>query len=274
MKVKKALISMLLVCGIIMTACGASKAAGAAKGTGKYLKVGVRENLNKFSVYNEDADTFYGFEADVARQLALELGFDGVSYVGVVADDREAALADGSADCIIAAYSWTADRAEKYELSEPYFYDSGRVMIEKSTLFTDYKDLEGCRVAVHSGTSAAGALAKKLKNDGLINADSDAELKKFLNIVEYSSYDEMNAALETGEVDALCADGCISLPWMNDERTYFKEAYSEENYCIAANKGSALISDVNAAIGTLKENGTIDRLIAKWDLGEQTDGEK
>ena len=251
----------LLLAAVMLLGCTAFAAGG-----GKTLRVGVRKNLANFSVYNEQADTYYGFEADLAAALADAMGYDGVEFVGVEPEEREVVLENGQADCLIAAYSYTDERAEQFDLSEPYYHDTGRVMIEKSTLFETYADLRGCTVAVREGTTAAANIAAKLAAEGLIASAGD--IGSFLTVVTYDSYEAMNAALEYGDVDALCADGCITLPWLDSERTYLDEAYSEEDYVIAAVKGDAMTGKIAAALAVITDNGTLAQLEAKWGISD------
>ena len=254
----------LQLIGFVLLAAMLAGCSGSAGGSGRMLKVGVRTNLPNFSAYNEQADTYYGFEADLAAELAERLGYDGVTYVGLSPEERESALASGQVDCLIAAFSYTEDRAAEFDLSEPYYYDAGRVMVENSTLFADYADLRGTTVAVREGTTARENLAAKLVSEGLIASAAQAD--SFLTIVEYASYDEMNAALEYGDVDALCADGCITLPWLDSERSYFEQPCSEEDYVIASAKGSTLSEKISAALADLTEDGTLAQLGGKWGV--------
>ena len=251
------------IAAALLTAALLAGCAGGSSG-GKKLTVGVRKNLANFSSYSEEADTYYGFEADLAEALAKEMGYSGVKFVGLDPEERESALENGQVDCLIAAFSYTESRAEKFDLSTPYYHDAGRVMVEKSTLFSDYADLKNSTVAVRSGTTARDNLAAKLQADGLIR--SAADLEGFLNIAEYTSYEEMNAALEYGDADALCADGCITLPWLDEERAYFEEAYSQEDYVIATAKGSRLTAKAETALTALSENGTLTKLETKWGV--------
>ena len=250
------LVAALLLSSFLLSGCG----------NGSSLTVGVRTNLDNFSTYNESADMYYGFEADFAAALAKEMGYSGVRYVGLLADDRESALENEDVDCIVAAYSYTDERAEKYDLSTPYYNDEGRVMVEKSSLFTDYADLEGATVAVRVNTTARAHLTEKLAELGLIADESDKALSSFLTIAEYETYDEMNAALESGEVDAVCADGALSMSWLGDGRIWFDQAYSAEDYVVATAQGSKLSAKIDSAVVKLVENGTVASLMEKWGV--------
>ena len=255
---------LLLAAAVLLTGC--SQEADTA-GSGRLLSVGVRKNLANFSTYNEEADTYYGFEDALAEALADRLGYDGVSYTGLDPEDRETVLKSGQIDCLIAAFSYTDERAAAFNLSDPYYYDSGRVMVERSTLFTDYGDLEGSRVAVRAGTDAKEQLADALTEESLIS--DAAEIDSFLEIVEYDRYEEMDQALEYGDVDALCADGCITLPWLDEERAYFAEPYSEEKYVIATAQGSTLTAQINEALAELTADGTLAELENMWGIANE-----
>ena len=265
---KRILALALALCqaAVLLAVCAGGSGSSPAT-NGKLLKVGVRKNLACFSSYSEEADDYYGFEDDLAEAVAREMGYSGAELVGLNPEDRESALESGEVDCLIAAFSYTEERAEKFDLTAPYYRDAGRILIECSTLFEDLRDLKGAAVAVREGTTARENLSARLQEEGLIR--SDAELERFLKIVEFASYEEMEAALETGEVDALCADGCVTLPWMNEERTYLGEAYSEENYVIASAKGSALGAKLSSALSAVEEKGTLTELAVKWGVSNE-----
>ena len=254
----------LLGLTLCLTACGSTKTP--TEESGNYLRVGVRTNLSNFSTYNEEADTYYGFEDDVAKEVALSLGYDGVSYIGLSAEDRDSALKNGTVDCLIAAYSRTDERAETFDLSEPYYYDKGKVMVEKSSLFYDYSDLQGQVVAVRNNTDAAENVIKKLNDLGLIREATANAASLFMTIIEMDSYDDMIDALEEGKVDAVCADGCITLSHLDDCRRYFEEAYSTEEYVIATQKGSELSEKVDACVKAMNEDGALTGLLEKWGV--------
>ena len=228
------------------------------------LKVGVRENLYNFSYYHEDAGAYYGFEDDLARKIADELGYDKVRFVGLMPEEREAALDSGKVDCIIAAYSRTPSRARKYDLSKAYYHDYGRVIVKKSTLFTDLSDLKGCTLGIRKGTDVKELFTSRLRKDGLIKQNQ--KYTAFVKLKEYNTYDQLRKALETGKVDGACADGCIAASWMMDDIRYLGEPYSREYYTVATPKGSSLSSDINQTVISLKKDGTIRKLAEKWDI--------
>ena len=241
--------------------------ASAQDEAGEKLVVGVRKNLYRMSYYYEDSDQFYGFEDDLALELAQRLGYEGVEYVGLDIEDRDRVLDEGSVDCIIAAYSRTEERESKYHLTAPYYEDYGRILIQKSTLFTSWRDLKGKKVGYCKGTDAMDAFAKKLVEDGYI--DDVKDVKTYCKVYELKSYDRLMHDIEVGTIDAACLDGCIALGFMDEDMMYLtKEYYSRESYCIASPQNSSLSDAIDQALTEMLEDGTVDALAYKWDLDD------
>jgi putative glutamine transport system substrate-binding protein len=237
----------------VLTACGTS--------SGNRLKVGVRSKIPDFSYYYPESGQYYGMEIDLAKQLAADMGYDGVDFVSVSAEDREQKLADGEADCLIACYTITDERRQKFDLTPAYYTDHGVVLTEKSSLITDLKGLVGGTVGVVSGTSSGSELTAKMTADGLITAADPKGTKT----VDYPSYDALAAALESGDVDAACMDGCIAFTYENGNVQRLKETVSDVDYGIATPKGSPLSSKIAGALEKRLEDGTMDALISKWN---------
>ena len=85
-------------------------------------------------------------------------------------------------------------------------------------------------------------------------------------IYRYSNnYAELSQALETGAVDAVCLDGSIAKAYMNDDRSFFKVTLGEMHYGAATAKDSALSAPMAEAMQALLDDGTVARLIDKWN---------
>jgi putative glutamine transport system substrate-binding protein len=243
----------LCLFSMFLTACGSS--------SGNRLKVGVRSKIPDFSYYYPESGQYYGMEIDLAKQLAADMGYDGVDFVSVSAEDREQKLADGDADCLIACYTITDERKQKFDLTPAYYTDHGVVLTEKSSRITDLKGLVGGTVGVVSGTSSGNELTAKMTADGLITAADPKGTK----IVDYPSYDALAMALESGEADAACMDGCIAFTYETEDVQRLNETISDVDYGIATPKGSPLSAKIAGALEKRLEDGTMDALIDKWN---------
>ena len=133
-------------------------------------------------------------------------------------------------------------------------------MTETSTLLTTMADLVGKKIGVVDGANAGPKLAEKMTADGLITAEDP----KGTSLEKRETYAELSKALEEGEVDAVCMDGCIARAYMEDDRVIFDERIDEEDYGVATQKGSELSSKVSKAVQEMLDDGTVEGLIEKW----------
>lgn len=243
----------------------------AVKAADNVLKVGVREAIAGFGYKNEISGTYSGMEIDLARKLAEALKYDAAEFVSVTAQTRENALENGDVDCVIATFTVTDERAENFDFSEPYYEDSLRVMTEKSSLITEPSDLKDMTVGVAEGSTAALALAQELATLGVIDPVGDdgfdaASFQNGIKFEEFDNYPDMETALESGEVDAICADGSILSGYLTEERQLLDLRFSQQQYAVATLKDSELSSKIDEVIAGWSEDGTLNILREKWDL--------
>lgn len=260
----KVLLSALLV---LILAVGAG--CGESSGTGT-LKAGVRADIVNFGYLNSESEKYYGLEIDIAEEMAKRMGYKDVEYVTVEPSTRKEMLQDGKVDCLVAAYSISDSRKKSFDFSEPYYTDGTRIMVEKSSLLTNTEDLKDKIVGVLSGSNAGPLLGQKLAELGIISgqvvSDSDDEtVYEDITVRKYESYDALSAALEEGEVDAVCMDGCIAGTYMDEKRELLDLSISEQKYGVATQKDSELSKKVDKTIKAMLDDGTIGKLRDKWD---------
>lgn len=235
--------------------------AGHAYAAPKTLRVGVRDDIMHFGYLNPNTGKYYGFEIDLAAELADMLGYDDIEYVSVEPDNRKDMLLNGEVDCLIAAYSVEASRLENFDFSPVYYTDYSSIMVEKSSLIHELSDLIGKKTGVLDGANTAPKLSGKMIDEGLITEEDT----KGSSLVKMDSYSELSVALEEGTVDAVCMDGCIARAYMEDDREILEEKIGQEEYAVATQKGSELSASVAEAVQQMLDDGTIDGLLEKWN---------
>lgn len=244
--------------------------AGAASASAGTLKVGVRDDIMNFGYLNETTGKYYGLEIDLAYRLAKELGYEDVAFTAVQPENRKEMLLSGEVDCLIACYSIAETRLNNFDFTAPYYEDAIRVMVEKSTLFTGLEDLRNKRVGVLAGANTAILLGIKMHEEGLLPAFDEAAFNPItfsdgLSYLRAEHYGDLITALESGEVDAVCMDGCIAQGYLNDDRAFLDAIIATQDYGVATQKGSALSQPMADAIQKFLDDGTLDALIDKWD---------
>lgn len=248
---------------LLLSGCSEEKKEGT-------LTVGVRADVMNFGYLNEKTGKYYGLEIDLAADLADRMGYEDVEYVTVTPDTRKDMLLDGEVDCLIATYSIADTRKENFDFSEPYYTDETIVVVEKSTLITDIAGLKGLNIGTMAGANAAPLLAIKLYELGIIGENVISNTDEFtqyegVSVTKVPSYEELSVLLEQGDVDAACMDRCIAQTYMDDDRLILDTAIADQEYGVATQKGSKLSGKVDTAVKEMLKDGTIDKLIDKWD---------
>ncbi len=254
--------TVLLAAAVFLTSCGTVQG-------GRTLKVGVKGDIPNFGLYDEESGRYSGMEVDLAQILGEDLGYGRVEFTSVDTASREELLEQGKLDMVIATFSITDERKERFDFSVPYYSDSVSVMVEKSSLIKTMADLAGCRIGVISNVSQPLNLAEYLAA-GQIIPEFDREtfdaatFDGGITFVMYDSFAEISRALEYGDVDAFMADGSILSGYMQDDRLLLPVRFSLQQYGVATPKGSRLTAKVNETVRARLEDGTIDSLIKRW----------
>lgn len=233
------------------------------------IKIGVRSDIVNYSYYDEKNKQYYGFEIDLANQLAEDLGYENVKFIQVKPSNRKEKLLNKEVDCLIATYSISDTRKENFDFSPTYYSDETKIMVEKSSLISQVNDLEGKNIGILNGSNAGPLLSAKLSEEGIISSlqeDNDLYTQyDHLRLTRYNSYKEMSTALESGEVDALCMDGVIAQMYMDDSRQCLDINVAQQNYGVATRKGSSLTKAISKQIKAYRKDGMLKKLKDKWD---------
>ncbi len=258
----------------IILCCSSAIFAGAATPTGSNtLRVGVRANVSGFSYLNIDTGRYTGLEVDIADEAAARLGYSDTEFVTVTPDTCETLLLDDEIDCVLACFSITEERQETMDFSPAYYTDSSVVLLENSSLFTNIFEMKDCTFGMIRGSDTVSQLINKLVQLGFTDGEtlitrSDGSELIFdnFNILEMDTYDELDEALEAGDIDAMCSDGCIIKSFLYEDRNIMKNfKLGEEEYGAATLKDSDLSEPLANTIQEMLDDGSIEALIDKWD---------
>ncbi len=255
---------------VVLPACSNSHSGMSGKAR---LNVGVRSDIVGFSERNPNNGKYYGFEIDLANELANRLGYGGCSFISVTPETREEMLSSGKVDCLIACYSISNERKKLFDFSAAYYTDSVILVVENTSLIQSFSQLKGGTIGTVSGTNAAPQLAAKFLELGLSDGIPQQQDAKSGNIdydtwhlSQYASYSELSRALEAGDVDAMATDGAIAKTYLDDERTVLPDfGINPQRYAVATLKGSELSPKVTAEVRSMLKDKTIDTLIEKWN---------
>lgn len=271
----KKYISLLLVVALAVTAfalvgCGGGtpkKGAGnesglpadvqAIKDAGK-LRVGVKADVPNFGLQDAATGKFEGMEIDLAYAIAKKLGIadDKVTFEAVTAKTRGPLLDNGQLDLVIATFTIKPERKEQWNFSNPYYQDEVGLLVKKDAGIATLKDLDGKTVGVAQGATSRDAVQAE--------ADKAGIKVKFL---EFATYPEINAALESGRVDAFSVDKSILSGYVTEDSVILDEGFSPQDYGVASKKGTdGITALVNELLTEMESNGEKAALLKKWGL--------
>jgi putative amino-acid transport system substrate-binding protein len=218
------------------------------------LRVGMSGGYPPFTFVEQDQ--LQGFEVDFMNAVGEEIGrpveFVTMSFSGLIG-----ALDSGRIDTVANQITITPERQETFVFSQPYVIDGAQIVVREGNPegIQGPADLSGHSVAVNLGSNFE-QLLRELPNA----ADVD--------IRTYESNLEQDVAL--GRVDAFVMDRVSSAVTINERGMPLElagEPFSQiENALPFRNdaEGQALRDEVDAAITTLKEDGTLSEISVKW----------
>lgn len=185
------------VCAVSLAACGGGDDAGEEGGGGmpsknEPLKIGIA-NEQPFGYMGDDKKAT-GFSPDVARAVLDKMGYKDYEFQVVEFGQLIGGLQAGQFDIVAAGMYINPERLEQALFSDPDYCIAESLGVKKGnpdnivdyTSFVDNKDLT---IAVASGT-----VEVDYAKDAGIAEDQ---------IKPYAGIDQMYAALEAGEVDAV-----------------------------------------------------------------------
>lgn len=245
----------------LMTLAVAAGLVGAgASSEAETLRVGVEGAYPPFSMVNADGK-LEGFDIDIAYALCEEMGVE----CELIAQDWDGiipALLARKYDAIVASMSITEERKQTVDFTQKYYQTPAKFVRPKgSDIEITEQDLDGKRVGVQRATI----------HDNYLTDNYEGKVE----IVRYGTQEEANLDLVAGRVDLLLADS-ITL----DEGFLQTEAGQDFEFVgpdltdpkwFGEGAGIAIRKDddelearLNAAIDAIRENGTYDKIAAKY----------
>jgi len=221
------------------------------------LEVGCKVDVPSFGYKNIDTGEMEGFEIDLAKKISEKIiGKESVNFTGVTAKTRGPLLDTGEIDIVAATFTVTDERRKSWDFSEIYYTDAVAVMVKKALGAASFKDLDGKTIGV-----AQSATSRKSLEAGATEAGIT------LNFLEFATYPELKAALDSGRIDAFSVDFAILNGYLEDSCMILPERFSPQDYAIAVKKGNtALLNEVNAVIAELRSSGEMDTMLTAWGL--------
>jgi len=225
--------------------------------TGK-LRVGVKADVPNFGLQDAATGEYAGMEIDLAYALAERMGLsaEDVVFEPVTAKTRGPLLDNGQLDVVIATFTIKPERLEQWNFSDPYYQDEVGLLVKNASGFKSLADLDGKVIGVAQGATSRDAVQ--------VEADKLGIKVEFL---EFATYPEINAALESGRVDAFSVDKSILTGYLTEDSVILPDGFSPQDYGVASKLGTDELRDfINEMLADMVASGEMDELLTKWNL--------
>ena len=237
---------------LILTTAALALTAGMALAQSQTIRMGTEGAYPPYNFLNDKGEVD-GFEREVGDELCkrAELTCEWVTtdWDGIIPN-----LVSGNYDTIIAGMSITAERDEVIDFTQNYFPPAASAYVG----LTADIDVTSAVVSAQASTIQAGHVAA-----------SGATL------LEFATPEETVASVRNGEADAVFADKDYLIPIV--EESGGELSFVGEDVQLGGGIGiglresdTELRAKFDAAIQSMKDDGTLNTLITKW-FGEQAD---
>ena len=235
--------ALILVALLPFAAAGCSSGDGGGK-----LVIGTKFDQPGLGMRNPDG-TMSGFDVDVAKYLAKELGYseDQIEWKESPSAQRETLIQNDQVRYIVATYSITDKRKEKVGFAGPYLLTGQSLLVRSdSTDITGPESLQNNK-KLCSVTGSTPAQRIKDKYPGV-------------QLQQYDTYSACVEALRNGAIDAVTTDAVILAGYAAQSPGAFRIAgapFSEESYGVGLKKGDTeLCTKITDALRKMESDGS------------------
>ncbi|WP_245777752.1 glutamate ABC transporter substrate-binding protein [Lentzea xinjiangensis] len=193
--------------------------------------------------------SYRGFDVDVAKFIASELGVDekDITWREAQPGNRETLLTSGEADIVVSTYSITDKRKEIVDFVGPYFVAGQDLLVRMNeTRISGPKSLNAeLRLCSTAGSTSAAYVKEQFAKD--------------VNLVEYAKFSDCVTALLANNVDAVTTDDVLLAGYAAQNPELLRvvgDPFSKEEYGVGLHRDDPTSkAKVQAALQKMIDTG-------------------
>lgn len=220
------------------------------------LRIGTDDTYPPME-FRDEAGNLLGFDIDLGNEIGKRMGLE-VQWIPAEWEGIIPSLQQGNFDLIMSSMNITEQRAK--EVDFVHYLDQGLwIVVAKGNPknIHSLEDLAGKTVAVQIGTTNEAA-ARRVPG---------------ANVVTYDDFESALLEVSGGRADATILDTPVAAYYILIEPDKYEmvgEEFDTAPVGIAVNKKAPdLKAEVERIVQEIKQDGTMDRLKAKWKMGGQ-----
>jgi glutamate transport system substrate-binding protein len=223
------------------------------------ITIGVKFDVPPFGFKNPQTDEVEGFDVDMGRIVAEELGVE-PKFVEAISDNRIPFLQQGEVDLILSTMTINQERDLEIEFSEPYYIARGRILVPQDSDIKGLQDLGGKGVCTALGSTYEETIREKAPEADLRLVDT---------------YSECLELLQNGAIDAISTDDVIltGMIIQDDTLEMVGDELTVEPYGAGIKEGDKEFQKfVSDTLEAAQEDGRWEDLYQEW-VGQYTNQE-
>jgi polar amino acid transport system substrate-binding protein len=222
----------------------------------------VTENAYPPLQFLDASGTAVGWEYDAMAEIAKRLNIT-VRYENISWDAMIPAVSEGQYDLGMTGITIRDDRKDKVDFSDSYMTSQMLMMVRgDETRFTDAASFAAdpdLLMAAQPGTTPFYVGVYEV-------LDGNEENPR---IIKFETFGAGLEALKAGDVDLVLSDSTAANGYVaasNGGLKIIGEPLGTEDFGFIFPKGSDLVAPINAAIASMRADGTLEALNTKWFL--------
>ncbi len=220
----------------------------------------VTENAYPPLQFLDKSGAAVGWEYDAMAEIAKRLNI-AVTYQNTSWDAMIPAVAEGQYDIGMTGITIKDERKQQVDFSDPYMRSEMLMIVRgDEARFTDaasFAAIQELLVSAQPGTSPFYAAIYNI-------LDGNEENPR---VIKFETFGAGLEALKAGDVDLTLSDSTAANGYVaasNGGLKIIGEPLASEDFGFIFPKGSDLVAPINAAIASMKADGTLDALNQKW----------
>lgn len=245
---------------IALAAAGAFAQAKLPDLKGRTIRAVTGNDFTPLNFVDPKTGKAVGWEYDAVNEIGKRLNAKVVWNV-TTWDTMIQAIRDSQFDVGMDGITITDDRKQQVAFSDPYMRSQQYMLVRKDeTRFTGAKDF-GADPKLLIGSQAGTTNFYTAVYDVLDGNESNPRVKLF------ETFGATVQALLAKDVDAVLMDAATGKGYIGanpDKLKIIGDPLGIEDYGFIFKLGSDLVASFNAALKSMKDDGTLDKLTTKW----------
>jgi polar amino acid transport system substrate-binding protein len=200
----------------------------------------------------DEQNQLSGFDVDICSAIAKQVGVEpqplSTAWDGIIAG-----LLTNKFDLICGSMAITEERLKSIDFSDPYYRSGAQLFVKQGSALKSTTDLEGKRIGVTLGTTYEEWVRRNLPA---------------ADVRTYKGVPDMLLEVMNNRIDGFITDRIVGAMAIDERGVPIEMVGSllyEERMGIALRQGNPeLKKAINAALATIKEDGTYRDISMKW----------